>query len=96
MTIMPSAPQPKPGYFARAISDEIRLAMARRRITGSQLATMTGRSQSYISKRLRNEASMTANDVETICEALGEDLFDLLRAAVIASRRARSTAPDKR
>lgn len=86
MAIMPSGKQPIPGPFARAVSDEIRLALTRHRVSGSQLATMTGRSQSYMSKRLRNESSFTANDVEDICEVLGEDLLALLRKAVMASR----------
>jgi transcriptional regulator with XRE-family HTH domain len=90
MTIMPSGSQPEPGKFARAVSEEIRLAMTRHRMSGTELASMTGRSQSYMSKRLRNEASFTANDVEAICEVLGEDLLRLLRAAVLASRAGRS------
>jgi len=81
MTIMPSAPQPKPGRFARAISAQVRSSMARQRISGAQLAGMVGRSSSYISKRLRDEASLTANDVEVICEALNEDLAQLVITA---------------
>ena len=64
--------------------------MARQRISGVQLAKMTGKSQSYMSKRLRNEMSFTANDIDEICEVLKEDLFELLRAAVLASRRSRT------
>lgn len=86
MSKMPSGKQPVPGLFARAVSDEVRLALTRHRVSGSQLAVMTQRSQSYISKRLRNDASFTANDVEDICEVLGEDLLMLLRKAVMASR----------
>lgn len=87
MTSVPSGSQPKPGPFARAVSDEIRMAMARRRVSGAQLAEMVSRSQSYISKRLRNEAAFTANDCEDICRALKEDLLGLLSRAVHASRR---------
>ena len=87
---MPSGAQPKPGPFARAVSAEIRSAMARQRMSGSSLAAKTGRSQSYLSKRLRDEVSLSANDVEDICEVLKEDLFELLRAAVLASRRPRT------
>ncbi len=83
---MPSGTQPEPGPFARAVSDEIRLAMTRRRISGTQLAVMTGRSRSYITKRLRNESAFTANDCEDICRVLHEDLLGLLRRAVLASR----------
>jgi len=81
MTIMPSGKQPAPGRFARAISAQVRSSMARQRITGAKLASMTGRSPSYISKRLRDEAALTANDCEDICEALGEDLVALIIAA---------------
>ncbi len=84
---MPSGKQPKPGPFARAVSNEIRHALTDRRTSGAQLAAMTGRSQSYISKRLRNEAAFTANDCEDICRVLEEDLLQLLSRAVMASRR---------
>lgn len=84
---VPSGSQPKPGPFALAVSAQVRSAMALRQISGAQLASKAERSQSYISKRLRGDASFTANDVEDICEALGVDLLDLLAAAVRASRR---------
>lgn len=82
---MPSGKQPESGKFARAISAEIRSAMARQRMSGAQLASKTDRSQSYISKRLRDEVAFTANDVEDICEVLGEDLLGLVSAAVRAA-----------
>lgn len=87
MTSVPTGSQPQPGPFARAVSDEIRMAMTRQRISGAQLAALAGRSQSYISKRLRNEAAFTANDVEDICRVLKEDLLQLLSRAVHVSRR---------
>lgn len=82
---MPSGKQPKSGPFARAISAELRAAMARQRVSSPQLAEMSGRSQSYISKRLRDEVAFTANDIEEIRTALGEDLLRILHAAVKAS-----------
>lgn len=84
---MPSGTQPEPGPFARAVCSEIRLAMTRHRVSGAELARKTERSQSYMSKRLRDESAFTANDVADICDALGEDLEALLVAAVRASRR---------
>lgn len=82
MADVPRGSEPKPGKFAVAISDEIRLAMTRHRVSGSQVAEMIGRSQSYISKRLRNEAAFSSDDIESICLALGEDLLALvIRAA---------------
>ena len=87
VAVMPKGSQPTPGLLSRAVSAEIRQSMARQRISGTELARMTGRSQGYISKRLRDESSFTANDVEDIVTALGEDLLAFVHAAVIASRR---------
>jgi len=85
--VVPSGKQPEPGPFARAVSEEIRASMARHRVSGAQLALRAGLSQSYLSKRLRDEVAFTANDVEAICKVLGEDLEQLLVAAARASRR---------
>lgn len=84
---MPSGSQPIPGPFARAISAEVRSVMARRRVSGAELARQTRRSQSYLSKRLRGDAQFTTNDIEDICTALKVDLLSLLAAAVRASRQ---------
>lgn len=82
MADVPRGSEPKPGKFAVAISDEIRIAMTLHRLSGSQLAAKIGRSQSYISKRLRNEAAFSPDDMESICLALDEDLLALvIRAA---------------
>ncbi|AYN58110.1 helix-turn-helix DNA binding protein [Arthrobacter phage Peas] len=93
---MPSGSQPASGPFARAITEAIRLAMTRRRVSGAQLAERTSRSQTYISKRLRNEVPFTANDIEEICKALDEDLMKLLYAAAREMAHARkSDGPPK-
>lgn len=82
MTIMPAGKEPEPGAFARAISHEVRHLLTDRGISGTQLAGMVQRSQSYMSKRLRGDSSFTANDIETICRVLNEDLLKLLTAAI--------------
>lgn len=87
MADVPSGTEPQPGAFARAVSDEVRLAMTRHRTTSAKVAEKIGRSASYMSKRMRNEASLTVNDVAEICRVLGEDLEELLAAAARASRR---------
>jgi len=82
MSDVPRGSEPEPGAFARAVSEEIRLALARHRLSGNQLALKIGRSQSYMSKRLRGESSFTANDVQAACDVMGEDLLRLLTRAV--------------
>ena len=56
--------------------------MGRHRVSGMQLAGLTGMSQNYIAKRLRDEAPFTINDIENICNALGEDYAELWTNAV--------------
>lgn len=74
---MASGKQKAAGEFARAVSAEIRAVMARQRVSGAKLAEAAGMSQGYLSKRLRDQAPFTLNDVEAISKALGEDLLRL-------------------
>lgn len=67
--------------MARAVASEVRAAMGRQRISANQLARLTNLSQNYISKRLRDEAPFTLNDVELICQVLKEDYVALMVAA---------------
>jgi transcriptional regulator with XRE-family HTH domain len=85
---VPSGKQPDSGNFARAISAAIRWSMSRQRISGAQLAERTSRSQSYISKRLRDEVAFTINDIEEICKVLDEDLVKLVVSAARAAASA--------
>jgi len=86
MSSVPKGSEPAPGAFALAVSEEMRLALTRHRMSGAQLAVKIQRSQSYISKRLRGEASFSANDVAAACEVMGEDLLRFLTAAVRGMR----------
>jgi len=79
--IVPSGKQAEAGPFARAISAEIRAAMARHRVTMTLLAERADMSRSYLGKRLRDEVAFTLNDVEAICTAMREDLPGLMQAA---------------
>lgn len=74
--------QPESGPLARAISAEVRAAMGVHRISGMGLAGLTGMSQNYVAKRLRDQASFTVNDIEIICKALGEDLSEMWANAI--------------
>ncbi len=92
---MPTGKQPEAGPFARAISAEIRESMARQRVSGPMLAGRTGISQSYLSRRLLDKVAFTANDIEAICKALGEDILALIAAAVDAAGLSTETPPER-
>lgn len=88
MKNMPAGKTPESGPLARAVSEEVRVMMARRRVSARQLAERSGLSANYLGKRLRDESPFNSNDIEAICEALGEDLFTFVRAAIDAAERA--------
>lgn len=79
---MPSGKEAASGPLARAVSAEVRATMARHRISGAKLASLAGMSQSYISRRLLDDAPFTLNDVEAICRALDERPSDFMAAAL--------------
>jgi transcriptional regulator with XRE-family HTH domain len=61
--------------------------MADRRITARDLAAKAGLSRNYLGKRLRDEASLTSNDIEAICKALDIDILTFATAAIRRMRR---------
>ena len=89
--VMPKASHPVSGPFARAISAEIRAALARKRMTVKDLAAQAGMSESYLGKRLRDLSPLTANDFETLCAALGEDILPFITAALDAAKESGSS-----
>lgn len=89
---VPSGTMPAPGPLARAVSAQVRALMAERRMTAKTLADAAGLSRSYLGKRLRDESSFTVNDIEAICDALGEPLETF--SLDVVRRRKREKAQD--
>lgn len=85
MESMPSGTTPESGPFARAVSAEVRATLARQNMTVKDLAARCGLSQGYLGKRLRDAAPLTANDFETICNALDKDILQFITAALEAA-----------
>jgi len=61
--------------------------MAERNLTAKALAEKAGLSRSYLGKRLRDEASLTSNDIEAILAALDVDIITFANDAVRRIRR---------
>lgn len=57
---------------------EIRATLARRQITGKELASKLGVSRSWISYRLTGTTEIGLNDLQRIAAALSVDIADLL------------------
>jgi len=61
--------------------------MGRHGISARQVADAANRSPGYVTKRLRDEASFTTQDLADICTGINLDLLALLVASVRASKR---------
>jgi transcriptional regulator with XRE-family HTH domain len=83
---VPSGKTPQSHAFAKAISAEVRATLARQNVTVKDLAAKCELSQGYLGKRLRDEAPLTANDIECICHALGKDVLAFIAAALEAAK----------
>jgi transcriptional regulator with XRE-family HTH domain len=69
-----------PDSLQTYVAAEIRAEMARRRITGQQLAGALGRSNAWISVRLAGKQAIDLNDLERIADALDVSADQLLPA----------------
>ena len=68
--------------FARAVSAEVRAAMAVRRMTIRAFATGAGfSSHNYLAIRLRDEKPFTLDDIDMICRYLDEDPVAFMKRA---------------
>jgi transcriptional regulator with XRE-family HTH domain len=59
-------------------AEEIRVLLARRRMSGSELARRIGQTQPYLSRRLTGEVALDVDDLERIAQALGVSITELL------------------
>lgn len=64
------------------IAAELRAEKGRQRLSQRDLADLIGRDQSYISKRLNGQASLTLNEYVTLCQALSVRPDEMLRRAL--------------
>jgi transcriptional regulator with XRE-family HTH domain len=64
--------------LSEKVAEEIRALMARRMISGRQLATLLGVSPSWVSYRLTGMQPIDLNDLAMIAHALGARVLDLL------------------
>jgi transcriptional regulator with XRE-family HTH domain len=78
MSITPTAAKPS---LTMRVAEEVRALMARRRMTGAELARRLGVSQMWISYRLNGRQPIDLDDLERIARVLGVQPLDLLRSA---------------
>ncbi len=67
-----------------AVSEAVRVEMARRRMTQRALAEATGLSQSYLGRRLIGELPFTTDDLVKVANALGVEVRTIMPAVSAA------------
>jgi hypothetical protein len=71
----------QPSTLADSVAAEVRAQLARRQLTGMALANAIGKSEMYVSRRIRGEIAFDLIDVEQVARFLGIAVADLLPAA---------------
>ena len=69
------------------VAEEIRALLARRSMSGSELARRVGVTQPYMSRRLTGEIAFDVDDLQAIAEVLDVQPSDLLAAVGTATIR---------
>ena len=71
-----------PSEFSSLVNTELRVLMARRGLTQTQLVKTSGVSQPVISRTIyNNESVLNTNQLEALARALGEEPSAILRRA---------------
>lgn len=78
---------PATADLSNRVSEEIRAMMARRRMSGRELARRLGVSPAWVSYRLTNSQPIDLNDLQRVAAALEVEIEDLLprKEGLIAS-----------
>jgi transcriptional regulator with XRE-family HTH domain len=74
-------------------AEEIRVFLARRRMSASELARRTGMTQPYMSRRLTGEIAFDVDDLDQIATVLEVNVADLLPRSARSEVTAYSTTP---
>lgn len=69
-------------HLREQVAEEVRALLARRQMNGAKLAAAIGRSEMYVSRRLRAETAFDLDDLQRIAEVLGVAPLDLLPRTV--------------
>ena len=68
----------QPSTLADSVAAEVRAHLGRRRLTAMALASAIGKSEMYVSRRIRGEVAFDLIDVEQVAQFLGIAVADLM------------------
>lgn len=66
------------GQLRDQVAEEVRVWLARRKMSGAELARRLGRSQTFIAKRLDGRQAFDVDDLEQVGHILGVSAADLI------------------
>lgn len=85
-------PQGRTATLSELVAEEIRALMGRRRMTQAQLAREIGKTEMWVSLRLRGKQVLDLSDMHLIAGALNVGVHELLPPPDVASRAAAPSA----
>lgn len=69
---------PVKSQLRHGVAEEVRVLLARRRLSAARLAQQLGWSQPYMARRMAGTQPFDVDDLEAIADALGVGIVDLL------------------
>lgn len=83
---MTTTPEQRTATLSELVAEEIRALMGRRRVSQAQLARGIGKTEMWVSLRLRGRQPIDLNDMMLIAGELGVGIHDLLPSPEVAAR----------
>ena len=78
------------------VAEEVRALLARKRMTGADMAVAIERSPMYVSRRVRGEVPFDLDDIQRIAEVLGVEIGELFPHRGEGANRDFDVAPAER
>lgn len=76
-----------PGWLRQRTAEEIRVLLARKRMSAAELARRTGIKQSTMARRMTGEIAFDLDDLEAIARVLEVEVVELLPSTVRVGER---------
>jgi transcriptional regulator with XRE-family HTH domain len=89
---MTTTPERRTATLSELVAEEIRALMGRRRMTQAQLARGIGKTEMWVSLRLRGKQALDMNDLHLIAGALEVGIHELLPPPAVAATAAEPTS----
>jgi transcriptional regulator with XRE-family HTH domain len=88
MSSMETTPERRTATLSELVAEEVRAYMGRKRMSQAQLARGVGKTEMWVSLRLRGRQAIDLNDLMAIADVLGIDASELLTRDVVAKAKA--------